>query len=120
MSGVLPLDLGGYAPIPYSPLYQAGEIDKAGLLDCTDNMKARLVTIVSVGMPLIVRKDGATYTSADLTITNATVQGGGYLVTWTFNTNGNSAIYYVGFPLNLSDSSKITRWIVIATLPEVG
>jgi hypothetical protein len=105
--------------------------DGAWGINCTANMAARNTTIGAVGVPIVTRQDGAAIGPNDLTVTGygvvnvptnmaGVVVQPGYGFTFSTQTNGNTAVYVIGFPLSLASGDLITRWVSIPSLPTLG
>lgn len=106
-------------PLDYGSM-SVQDIDKGFLMDCTANMTARSDTIISVAAPQIMRTDGQTINSADITVSNVSVLTGGLKFGWTITGNGNTSTYIVNFPLTLNSGSVIWRAIKIKVFPAIG
>ena len=108
-----------YPPLDYGAM-AVTDVDKSFIMDCTANMTARADTISSIGTATIIRDDGETLTSQDLTVISSSVVAGGLKFTWGLQGNGNAAKYIVSFPMNLTSGTIINRSIVIRVLPAIG
>lgn len=138
--GTLPVDANLTTPgfIDFDPApFQLGimsphDQDGAWLIDCTAWATARgSVTLVSIGTPLVQRRDTVAIDVEDVTISGvgvltvaATLNGvtvqPGFGFFFDATTNGNATTYYLGFPLTDSAGNVVTRWGELPVIPLPG
>lgn len=119
-------------PDPFA-LGAMGPNDQEGawLIDCTAWATARGVTLASIGVPIVRRKDGATIGGGDVVlsaagvVTTPTTRNGitvlaGYGFFFTATSHGNSATYDLGFPITDSAGNVVTRWGELPVIPTPG
>ncbi len=105
--------------------------DGAWLIDCTAWATARAVTLVGVGTPIVKRKDGKVLDGGDVVlsdvtvVTIATTRNGitvqpGYGFFFSATAHGNTAKYYLGFPLTDSSGDVVTRWGELPVISMIG
>lgn len=127
--------MSGFVDLTPSP-FQLGAMgpndqDGSWLIDCTEWCNARGVTLVSIGTPIVQRRDGVTTGAGDVILTGASVvtitttvngitsePGFGFIFNAT--TNGNSTTYYLGFPLTDSVGNVVTRNGELPVIPFPG
>ena len=121
-------------PVPLGAM-GSSDVEHSWGIDMTANMTQRGTTIISIGTPVVNRHDGQTIDGSDLVITAATatasptnmwingqsvVVQAGYGFTFLATANGNATLYDIGFPLTLANGDKVTKWVTIPTLAELG